>query len=304
MAYLLQISFDNSNRLDRKSYLFEYKGVSFKLVQNDPRRFADSLLTIVPAFNSPAAEQAFAMAAEFVSALAWSNGSRAKVSLAGGCGWPDDLPLRKARPSIRTLPRIPFAGSVLGFSVDRIVHVRTEDQRKALALFREANASNNEYLSFLFYWQVLEVGPGTQPQHYIDQVFKRQRRHLRLTAEDLANLPLGDKSMGTYLREDCRNAIAHVRGNEGRPPLDPDNLGDRVRITYGVRAIRALAQFYISDKLGLRDPLYLVQRRRGEIRVLLDLSATQNAGLYVKIMGGPMLRRGSTGRPRGPFFRD
>jgi hypothetical protein len=304
LAFLLQISFDNSNRLNRKSFLFEYKGIAFKLVQNDPRRFADSLLTIVSVSKSPAAELAFARAAEFVSVLAWSNGSRATISSAGGSSWPDDWPLHKAKPSIRTLPRIPSSGRSVGSSLYRLANVKTEDQRKALTLFREADASNNDYLSFLFYWQVLEVGRGSRLEGYIDKTFRSPRNHLRLSREDLINLPLANKSMGTYLLKDCRDAISHLKGKMGRPPLDPDNPEDRVRMVYSVRAIKAFAEVYIADKLGLHgDPLYLVQRKRGEIPAFLDLSARQNFGLHANGWRGKALRRGLTGRPYGPLFR-
>jgi hypothetical protein len=43
MDYLLQVCFDNSRRLSRRSYLFEFKGTQFKLLQNDPRKWADQL---------------------------------------------------------------------------------------------------------------------------------------------------------------------------------------------------------------------------------------------------------------------
>ncbi|MDP2652216.1 MAG: hypothetical protein Q8O94_03700 [bacterium] len=75
MNYLLQIGFDNSHRLSRKEYFFEYRGVRFKLVQRNPRKWSDALLTIVPEMNGAANELAFARAAEFLSALGWQNHS-------------------------------------------------------------------------------------------------------------------------------------------------------------------------------------------------------------------------------------
>jgi hypothetical protein len=41
MAYLMEIGFDNSCRLARKRYMFQYRGVAFKLVQDNPRRWAE-----------------------------------------------------------------------------------------------------------------------------------------------------------------------------------------------------------------------------------------------------------------------
>jgi hypothetical protein len=37
MPYLMHIAFDNSRRLPRHIYYFEYAGVRFKLIQNEAR---------------------------------------------------------------------------------------------------------------------------------------------------------------------------------------------------------------------------------------------------------------------------
>lgn len=99
--------------------------------------------------------QVFSKAAEFVSALSWEIGASAAVWEVGGLGWPDDLPLSAARPSIRTFPRIPHEGNLTGYDLVKIPWVKTEEQRIALGLFREARASNNPYLAFL----LLLAGP-------------------------------------------------------------------------------------------------------------------------------------------------
>src|SRR5215472_2969072 len=108
MAYLMEISFDNSCRLARRSYIFEYGGVSFKLVQDNPRKHADHLLTVVPSATSPEAEQAFEAACQFISAFGWEHQASVAVWESGGGGWPDDRPLRLAKPGIFTFPRVPF----------------------------------------------------------------------------------------------------------------------------------------------------------------------------------------------------
>src|SRR6266545_4514602 len=150
MAYLMEIAFDNSCRLDRKRYIFQYRGVTFKLVQDNPRKWADHLLTIVPAYTSPEAERAFATACEFVSALGWEHQAGATVWEEGGRGWPDGQTLRLAKPAFRTFPRIPFRGNIVGCDLHRLPWVQTNDQRIALALYREAGAANSTYLQFFF----------------------------------------------------------------------------------------------------------------------------------------------------------
>jgi hypothetical protein len=62
MAFLMNIAFDNTVRLQRRTYLFEYKGFRFKLVQDDPRRYHDHMLTILPRWDSPERNSSFAAA--------------------------------------------------------------------------------------------------------------------------------------------------------------------------------------------------------------------------------------------------
>lgn len=153
MAYLMEMCFDNSCRLARKQYLFEYRGVRFKLVQDNPRKYADHLLAIVPDANSPQHERAFSAGCEFMSALGWQNRARVAVWEAGGSGIPDGFDLSDADPRFFTFPRVPFGGNIIGCDLARLPHIQTDEQRIALALFREANSSNSYYLSFLFYWR-------------------------------------------------------------------------------------------------------------------------------------------------------
>jgi len=46
MAYLMHIGFDNSARLWKNVIYFEYKGVRYKLIQNNNRMYCDVLLTV------------------------------------------------------------------------------------------------------------------------------------------------------------------------------------------------------------------------------------------------------------------
>jgi hypothetical protein len=137
------------------------------------------LLTIVPANDHAAEERAFGAAAEFASALAWENGARVAVWLSGTASLSDDYPLSKAEPNIFSLPKIPPSGTVRGFDLTRLPDVQTEEHRLALALFREATASNNDYLSFLFYWQVLTIDGGQKLEHFVDNTYRKQRASLR-----------------------------------------------------------------------------------------------------------------------------
>ncbi len=269
MNYLLQIGFDNSHRLSRREYFFEYRGVRFKLVQRNPRKWSDALLTIVPELDGAANELAFARAAEFLSALSWQNHSMVAFWQSGAHSWPGKLSLEDARPFTRDPPRIPCGGIVLGYDLTRIPHIKTDEQRTALALFREAHASNNDYLSFLFYWQVLEV-TGQKPEGVVDKTWKKDRARIRLPKSDVDNLPLGGKTLGHYLLDDCRHAIAHIRRKSGKKTLDLDKPAERSRMTYSADVIKAFADYYIREILGLTEHLYLVRRKRGDFPIFVD----------------------------------
>jgi hypothetical protein len=270
MNYLLQIGFDNSRRLSRKEYLLEYRGVRFKLVQRNPKKWSDALLTIVPEMDGAATELAFARAAEFLSALAWQNHSMVAFWQSGAHSWPGELSLDEAKPFMSEPPRIPGGGTVLGYDPIRIPHVKTDEQRIALALFREAYASNNDYLSFLFYWQVLEVR-GQKPEDVVDKTWRKDRACVRLPNSDIDNLPLAGQTLGHYLLDDCRHAIAHIRRKYGKKTLDLDKPAERNRLTYSTRVIKAFAECYIRQILGLTEHLYLVRGQRNEFPTFADI---------------------------------
>ncbi len=271
MAYLMEISFDNSCRLALNQYLFEYHGVRFKLVQDKTRKWADHLLTVVPMGDTAAQDRAFAAACEFVSALGWELHARVAVWESGGGGWPDDLPLSKAKPNIFVFPHVPFAGNLVNCHLRRLPHVKTNEQRVALALFREATSSNSVYLSFLFYWQILEVGGDDHdPASFVDETLREQPLGFYVDPAHLAELPLGSRSLGEYLSDDCRHAIAHIRRWPGKKVLDLDRRDERSRLVGSVRVIKTFAEYFVRERLGLKDYVYLVRLRRKGFPIFLD----------------------------------
>ncbi len=269
MAYLMNICFDNSRRLRRRHYLFEYRGVRFKLIQQNPRKWADHLLTIVPDRDQDTRDQAFSFASEFLSALGWENDARIAIWEAGGRGWPDGDPLSKAVPSVFTFPRIPFGGYALGYDMVRIPKIETETQRVALTLFREAAASNNDYLSFLFYWQTLEANKE-HPENVIEKAYRRHRDRLHISQSDLASLPLYGRSLSRYLRDDCRDAIAHITRKPGKKKLELDRAEERTRLAISARVMKAFAEDYIRHVLNLQNHLYLVRKSPRTFPIFAD----------------------------------
>lgn len=258
----MHIGFDNSSRLIRRVYYFEYKGIRYKLIQNKSRKWCDTLLTIIPEKNNEEAKnKAYTTAAEFLSALSWENNSRVAIHPPGGAGVRENYRLKQAKSCIFDLSGIPTGRcAVVGYDICRIPEVETEEQRNALILFREANSSNNKYLSFLFFWQILDIGRN-DPIGWIDKVYRKNRDKIRLSEKDVARLPLAKKSLGYYFHDDCRNAIAHIfKRPADKIRLKLDTPADNTRINISTWAIKEFARFYIVDKLKLTKRMYLLRK--------------------------------------------
>jgi hypothetical protein len=262
MAYLMHIGFDNSSRLCRRVYYLQYKGIKYKLIQNNMRKWCDVLLTIIPGRdNEEEKNKAYITASEFLSALSWENNSQVKVHHIGGRGIPENFQLRKAKCSIRSFPRIPFMGYIVGYDICRIPEIETEDQRNALILFREASSSNNDYLSFLFFWEILKIGRNN-PVGWVNKTYRKNRHRIRVTNDQFGRLKLGGKRLGEYFLNDCRNAIAHISGlRAGKVKLKLDTPAEITRITISTWVIKEFARFYIRDKLKLDKSMYLMRKR-------------------------------------------
>jgi len=258
----MHIGFDNSSRLWKDVYYFEYRGIHYKLIQNNIKKCCDVLLTIIPKYNDKKTKDyAYINASEFLSALSWENNSQVKVHNLGGAGVPDNFKLRNAKCRIYCFPEVPFSGYSVGYNINRIPEIETEEQRDALVLFREALSSNNEYLAFLFFWQVIEIGKN-DAIGWINKTYRKERNKFSLIRDDLERLPLKGKKLGNYLYDDCRNAITHIHKRKpGKVKIKIDTPADNTRIIISTRVVKEFARFYIKDKLQLQKKMWLVRKK-------------------------------------------
>ena len=264
----MQIAFDNNRRLWRNVFYFDYKGIHFKLIQSNSRECRDVLLTIISDTNHAQWEsekrKAYETGTEFLAALSWENNAVIKVGEStGGCGVPDGFTLRRAKSCGKDFPRIPRFGSRRSYDICKIPEVQNQEQRDALALFREACASNNNYLAFLFLWHILKIG-NKHPDRWVDNAYQNKRDRLRLSRGDTERLkklvPEGE-SIEKYFREACRNAIAHISDRDpGKVKIKLDALEDNERITRSLWIVKEFARLYIMDKLELQKRMYLVRK--------------------------------------------
>lgn len=263
--YLVHIPFTITSRLIRPTYLFSYKGQSFKICRTSLKKYADNLLTIVD--QEEDINRVARIAAEYFSALAWQN--RGDVQF-GNPTWVRNgriRDLRTAGASIFAFQMIPPGRGTSGHSISILPHIENEHQRLALALYREAGASNNEYLKFLFLWQILAVGSKGESLG----VANKARKEIRDTGW-IDRLDLKGKSIGNYFAGDCRDAIAHVTRRTGETTLDFDNPEDRCRISISVRAVDEFARHHIKNRLDLNKSLYLFKEKPGSIPAYLPIA--------------------------------
>jgi hypothetical protein len=258
MALLMHLGFDNARRLKRTTYYLQYRDIRFKLIQNNPRKWSDVLLTLVPQNDKVLQEQAFVAAGEFLSALSWQNSSPIFVRNLGGFGVRDSSLLRESRCRIFSPPRQAFMTNSGGYDITRLPKVESEEHRIALTLMREALSSNKDFLSFLFYWQVLEVRGG-KPVSWINKIFHKQSR-VHVSQNELAILEPQGRRLGETLQDDCRHAIAHIRRRAGKRALRFDRSEENRRIAVSTNVIQRLAKLYVKDVLALRDVVFLVRK--------------------------------------------
>ncbi len=207
-----------------------------------------------------AQQAAYAAAGEFLSALSWKNGSRIAFDYVGRIGWPTAAPLRRANFRWTGPPQVPYQGHALGFDIDPIPTITNDDQRRALAMVREALSSNNVLLSFLLYWQVMEIGHA-RPSEWVNWVWKQPPPGFRVPTADIAKLPLGALPLGDYLWEDCRSAIAHIRRSPGKRALRFDNIDEVGRLAFSSNVVAYFARQYIKRELGLTGKMFLARKR-------------------------------------------
>jgi hypothetical protein len=261
MPYLMHIGFDNSARLWKNVFYFKYKGIRFKLIQNNSKMYRDVLLTVIPDENNiKLINNAYLIASEFIAGLSWQLNSFAKVEYLGGFGKQENITLRKATCSMFDFHKIAFCGGSKNNGISIIPEIENNEQREALILFREAKSTNNNYLSFLFFWQILEINFGN-PIKWIDKVYRKNRNKLNISENYINNLPLQGRNLGYYFKDDFRNAISHIfKRTKGKKRIKIDTPNDNILISKGRVIIEEFARFFIENELKLKKELYLVRK--------------------------------------------
>lgn len=114
-----------------------------------------------------------------------------------------------------------------------------------------------------------------QPVGWINKVIRRHPNDLVEVIRQLPELSLGSQSLGNYLLDDCRHAIAHINRKAGKRALKFDDEDESRRIWYSAKVTKELARFYIRTQLNVTDRLYLVKPRSGGFPTYLDEAAIE-----------------------------
>src|SRR4051812_38050875 len=124
MPYLMHIALDNPFRFRGRVHYFEYNGIRFKLVQNNPQKWSDVLLTITEgARPHPSVQVALTAASEFASALAWELDTGMSIRHIGGPGIRPAIRLKNAQCVTFVFPELPYRGAPIGFDLTRIAKI-------------------------------------------------------------------------------------------------------------------------------------------------------------------------------------
>jgi hypothetical protein len=271
MPYLMHIGFDNNARLWKNVIYFKYKGIRFKLIQNNNKMYQDVLLTVILDENNiELINNAYLIASEFIAALSWELNSFAKVEYLGELARQENILLRKTRCSMFNYHKVAFCGGSKNNIISVIPEIENDKQRDALILFREAKSANNNYLSFLFFWQILEINFGN-PINWIDKVYRKNKNKLNISEDYINSLPLKGRKLGYYFKDDFRNAISHIfKRKEGKKIIKIDTPNDNILINKGRIIIEEFARFFIENELKLKKKLYLVRKRKRDFPLYVN----------------------------------
>lgn len=195
------------------------------------------------------------IALRFLSCLSWELNIGITSSFYGGCGW------RKEYGGLQRVKKriCPFmAQSTRSHKCNSVVRLpKIDDTYKAhaLSLFREAKAANSLYYKFLCYWKILEMYSKREKQlsgkakpsiYWINKTVGENK--WILTRAHFEEKLLGKKSVGDYLCDECRNAVAHVML---KYKLKPDSGESLMKVNTANRVMELLVDIFMKKEIGL-----------------------------------------------------
>jgi hypothetical protein len=173
----------------------------------------------------------------FCSALSWTEGSGISIIAWGGGNLPRPIGVRRGRIITDFL------------EVSDIPIPSTDEERAAIAFYREGISLDNPFYGFLSLFKVIGalLPNGKRREAWISDALERLNDHR--AKERREELRSQGVDVSTYLWDECRNAIAHA---ERDPYVNPDEVDDHFRLSRDLPLLRNLAELAIEEKSSLK----------------------------------------------------
>jgi hypothetical protein len=191
-------------------------------------------------------EDAITVINRFLSVMAWCDDQAAAVRQFGWSGShvPAEVAHHKLGSSVAW--PYPFARKIL----------KSEDVRRALALYREARtAQDNGFVSYavLNFFKIIEIKHPNNPKRWFRENFPSDPGGSY--KEDLKrfNDLRGETRPEDYIHGSCRIAVAHA---SNRSKSDPDDAHEVKRLHIAAIIMRLLARKFINTEFGVSDVMY------------------------------------------------
>lgn len=239
----LNIGVDNQVTWPRSETLIEFD--NYKLVMMPKSAEHVQSIHIDLFSNRLTDEEAMTVINRFLSLLTWCDDQFA-IAQDGWSGNPVPVAVPKRNLAFATTQHWVFNRGIPG----------TDEERRALALYREArNAEQNFMISYavLNYYKIIEIRHSGQPAS-----IKWVAENLPVVLNDphdqhgIATFlaACGNEAPEMYIYAACRVAVAHVSPNR---PSDPDDLLELRRLHNAADVMRRLARRFIHVELGISE---------------------------------------------------
>jgi hypothetical protein len=153
----------------------------------------------------------------------------------------------------------------------------TPQQRKLIDMAARASALLDHVNAWLFQQRrggrsqhtlspilLLLAGNGSRARRgcgrFCQQCLAQRAARLSIQNSEIADLPFRGRSLGSYLLDYCRNAIAHIKRKPGRARLNLDIREERRRFAISNWIVKAFAEHYIRTRLALTEYIYITDR--------------------------------------------
>jgi len=249
MSTIWTFNFNGFCRFKNAEYVFEFEGFKYRLIRGTEEE-SDKLITIADDSSNKGTLECIERTRQLLDYLSWSLESGMQYLSASGRGFDQSLEnFETALVGGYHSRRLPKYLS----DISTIPEVTNQTQQFALSLWNEALYSNSKFLSFIDYWNIIELRPHGIPNkkntemaiNWIDSLKEKDVFTLDRFKKSLG--PSVNNTVGKYLYDNGRNALLHI----SKPKRLERRLSDIARIEEPLNVMRNLASYYIETELGL-----------------------------------------------------